>query len=189
MDVFSEYHGQYLAHQAREVYGMITVPILSDYMRGYLERSAALEIPDPLDRLNAVTDYRLRAMPTENIVKKWVAELKSLVQEECQKYHARLPALLGDQENDNLYDTDIDLVTVICESDPGLADAEKVACMVNASKHNGVDDARRNKYKMLERLQEKGVPTVRQKLCRTESEAVTFFKEQQQRQTAKTQNE
>ena len=121
---------------------------------------------------------------------KWVAELKSAVQEECQEYHARLlPALLGDQENDNLDDTGIGLVTVICESEPSLADVKKVACMANASKHNGMDDARRNKYKMLERLQEKGVPTNRQKLCRTESEAVTFFKEQQQRQTAKTQNE
>lgn len=66
MDVFSEYHGIYLSHQAREVYGVATVSVLSNYMRGYFEREA----PEELDR------WRREFMPDTDAFENWMKALQ-----------------------------------------------------------------------------------------------------------------
>jgi ATP-grasp domain len=67
---------------------------------------------------------------------------------------------------------------IICESDAGLAEAEQLAVQLKVSKHNGILEARRNKYWMNDKIQSKaGLPVVRQKLCTTLHEAIEFARE------------
>eukprot|EP00957_Ditylum_brightwellii_P018286 1377505-Ditylum_brightwellii.AAC.1 len=70
-----------------------------------------------------------------------------------------------------------DLVAIVCESDSGLADAERLGVLLNTTYHNGVDEARRNKYLMVERVKEAGLAVVKQRLCKTLEEACDFAKE------------
>lgn len=67
---------------------------------------------------------------------------------------------------------------VICESDSGLAEAEKLASELGVTKSNGINEARRDKYLMNEVIREKApnLKVVKQKLCRTVEEALKFAK-------------
>ena len=66
---------------------------------------------------------------------------------------------------------------IICESDSGLSDGERIASMLQLIKQNGFNEARRNKFLMNEELHKAGLATVKQKLCSTVDEAKEFAKE------------
>ena len=138
MDVFSEYHGIYLSHQAREAYGVATVSVLSDYMKGYFEREATEE----LDR------WKREFMPDDGAFGEWMKSLE-----------------------------DLELVAISCESDSGLADAERFGNKLNLTYHNGFNEARRNKFQMIEAVREAGLAVVRQRLCANADEAIAFAQE------------
>jgi biotin carboxylase len=70
-----------------------------------------------------------------------------------------------------------EIVGIICESDSGLADAEKFGVMLGLRNHDGINEARRNKYQMVETVGKAGLAVVRQRLCHTPEEAVEFAKE------------
>jgi hypothetical protein len=125
MDVFSDYHGLYLSHRAKEVYGAATVIVFSDYMKGYFQK----EQSDGLDQRMTM------CMPTINEKEGWCQQLEG-----CK------------------------LVAISCESDSGLADAEQLAVLLDLLHHNGVNEARRNKYLMLEAVGTAGLSVVKQQL-------------------------
>lgn len=138
MDVFSEYHGIFLSYQAREAYGVATISVLSDYMRGYFEREA----PEELDR------WRREFIPSDSQLKQWMDSLK-----------------------------EYELVAISCESDSGLADSERFGSQLKLSCQNGFNEARRNKYMMIETLRDAGLGVVKQCLCGSVDEAISFAEE------------
>jgi hypothetical protein len=69
---------------------------------------------------------------------------------------------------------DYDLVAIYCESDSGLADAERLGVLLNLTHHNGINEARRHKYLMNEVVGAAGLPVVRQRLCKSAAEARSF---------------
>ena len=66
------------------------------------------------------------------------------------------------------------LEAIICESDPGLAEAESFGAKLKVAKHNGINEARRNKYLMNKAVSKAGLKVVQQKLCKTVQEAIEF---------------
>lgn len=138
MDVFSEYHGIFLSHQAREAYGVATVSVLSNYMRGYFEKEEAEE----MDR------WKREFLPDEDNFQEWKQSLQ-----------------------------DYELVAISCESESGLGDAEKIADKLKLTHHNGFNEARRNKYQMIEAVREVGLEVVKQRLCQNIDEALAFAEE------------
>ncbi len=65
MDVFSQYHGIFLSQQAREAYGVATISVLSDYMKGYFETQA----PNELER------WKREFIPTQSQFQQWMDSL------------------------------------------------------------------------------------------------------------------
>ena len=82
---------------------------------------------------------------------------------------------------------------IICESDSGLADGERMAELLKIQKQNGFNEARRNKYLMNQVVSQSGLAVVNQRICRSVEEAIEFAielgltdsaeSEQQQRQS------
>lgn len=70
-----------------------------------------------------------------------------------------------------------EIVGIICESDSGLADAERLGALLGLQNHDGVNEARRNKFLMVEQVGNAGLAVVQQKLCYTPEEAIEFVKE------------
>jgi hypothetical protein len=138
MDVFSEFHGFYLAMRAKTAYGAAVVAVFSDYMKGYFE----IVKPEQLETRSTMF------MPTESQKEDWCRSLK-----------------------------DCELVAISCESDSGLADAERLGVLLGLERHDGVNEARRNKYLMIEEVGKTGIPVVKQKLCRDIEEAREFARE------------
>jgi len=68
---------------------------------------------------------------------------------------------------------------IICESDSGLADAEKLGDKLGLAphRHDGFNEARRNKFLMNKCVAEHGLRVVRQKMCSTLTDAVNFATE------------
>ena len=144
MDVFSEYHGMFLSHQAREAYGVATISVVSDYMKGFFLRQE--QSPEDLGYHQS---RKREFMPSdEKEYDSWIAQL--------QEY---------------------ELVAISCESDSGLADAERFASRLNVTHHNGFNEARRNKFQMIQTVEEiAGLEVVRQKLCDNVEDALNFGK-------------
>jgi ATP-grasp domain len=147
MDTFSEYHGNFLAHRAKTVYGVAIILVFSDYMKGFFE---ATHTPGPeLDQLLSM------CMPsTSDEVDLWYRLLQDDVRDggPCQ------------------------LVGLSCESDSGLEAAERLAVLLGPRllHHNGMNAARRHKYLMNQVVGNAGLSVVRQSLCRTVEEARAF---------------
>jgi hypothetical protein len=70
-----------------------------------------------------------------------------------------------------------EIVGIICETDSGLADAERLGVMLKLKNHDGINEARRHKFLMVEEVGKAGLEVVRQKLCFSSEEAVEFAKE------------
>ncbi|KAG7347744.1 biotin carboxylase [Nitzschia inconspicua] len=152
MDAFCDYHGLYLAERARQVYGVATISVLSDYMAGYFLQQHSKQS----DHGESPDELLSQAMPSSlEEAKIWLQSL--------QQVHGLE-----------------DIVAVICESDPGLAHAEQLGEWLNVKYQNNngpkgaINEARRNKFLMMETLRAAGVPVVQQQLCQTEDEAVEF---------------
>ena len=155
MDSFCEVHGQFLAERARDVYGVATLPVYSDYMRGYF-----LHL-QPDDRPENIEESLSMCMPSSlEEVKEWRSRLDEAF------------ALMGVSSADNMYE----LVALVCDSDSGLAHAEQLADWLNVTTRNpgGVREERRNKYLMAESVRSAGIPSLQQRLCRSREEAVEF---------------
>jgi hypothetical protein len=135
MDIFAEFHGMYLSHRAKEAYGVATVVVFSNYMKGYFEGAQAAD----LDQL------RTMCMPAADELKDWRRHLEG-----------------------------IELVAISCESDSGLADAERFGVSLNLTHHCGINEARRHKFLMNEAVSSAGLPVVRQRLCGSNAEARKF---------------
>ena len=149
MDIFSEYHGLYLAYRARMVYGVATIIVFSDYMNGYFQTTMPPD-DEELDGLLAMT------MP--------------MTREETESWYSSLP-------------TAIEIIGIHCESDSGLEASERFAELLGSARlrhcnTDGINPARRNKYLMNQVVSQAGLPVVRQRLCKTVEEALSFAKQE-----------
>ena len=70
-----------------------------------------------------------------------------------------------------------EIVGIICESDSGLDEAELLGEALHVLFHNGYNPARRDKFLMNNVAAEKGLRTVRQRMCASLEEAVDFATE------------
>jgi len=70
-----------------------------------------------------------------------------------------------------------EIVAIICESDSGLADAERFGVLLGLHNHDGFNEARRNKYLMVETVGKAGLAVVQQRLCYSPEEAIEFAKQ------------
>ncbi|KAL3764742.1 hypothetical protein ACHAW5_011293 [Stephanodiscus triporus] len=156
MDSFCDVHGQFLAERARDVYGVTTLQVYSDYMRGYF-----LHL-QPDDRPENIQESLSMCMPSSlEEVKEWCSRLDD---EFC---------LLGGASS---VEKGYELAALVCDSDSGLAHAEQLADWLNVTTRNpgGVQEKRRNKYLMIETIRSAGIPTIEQRLCSSQEEAVEF---------------
>jgi hypothetical protein len=158
MDVFCGYHGLYLTDMARDVYGVRCVHVLSEYMANYF----ASRQQDENDGMHLPPIPPMPSSPEEAI--EWQRDL--------------VENLLTDQKSIGRNYNDIEIKGLICESDPGLDDAERLSAWLNVTNHNGYNEARRNKFLTISTLASKEIPTVQQKLCGTAEEAIDFAREQ-----------
>lgn len=163
MDSFCDVHGLFLAQRARDMYGVIIVPVYSNYMAGY---------------------FRLqhhRGDAPENIHELLEMCMPSSV-EETKEWRALLDEMLSMGESSNgensnyLLPPRYEIVALVCDSDSGLADAEQLADWLNVTTRNpgGVCEDRRNKYLMMESIQHSGINSVKQRLSTSREEAIEF---------------
>ena len=101
------------------------------------------------------------------------------VEKEEGHLSSRLPDLTNEEEVEawkSLIPSNMEICGVYCESDSGLDDAERlgVALGLYPKCHDGVNEARRNKYLMNRKVGEAGLDVVKQKLCKTIEEAELF---------------
>ena len=188
MDALCEYHGQYLSDRARDVYNIRCVPVLSTYMTGYLKSLQEQQHQGGEDEeenngdsdatgiLPSLLPYDMLPMPSSS--------------EEVTEWRRQLVIKLGgDDEHDDdrrkkkNYDDPIEIIGLICESDPGLDNAEQLSKWLNVTNHC-YSQTTRNKFLTISKLASNKIKTVNQKLCTTVEEAVDFAKilEQNQRE-------
>mmetsp|Transcript_19588 Transcript_19588/g.29053 ORF Transcript_19588/g.29053 Transcript_19588/m.29053 type:complete len:546 (+) Transcript_19588:160-1797(+) len=161
--IFPKKWGKMKKGQKRAI---ILMDRFSDYHGGYLEQ-VALEVYG-VAVVNVLSTYLwgyfcqhyphleepklMRIPPTDELLKSWQQKLR---EEGVHRIEA-----------------------VICESDSGLAEAEKLAFDLGLTKSNGKNEARRNKYLMNEAIRQAAphLKVVNQKLCKTVEEALEFAK-------------
>ena len=103
------------------------------------------------------------------------------VEKESNHLSSRLPDLDNAEEVEawkSLIPSNMEICGIYCESDSGLDDAEKlgVALGLYPRCHDGVNEARRNKFLMNQMVGEAGLDVVKQKTCKTLEEAEAFAK-------------
>jgi len=165
MDVFCDFHGLYLTDMARVVYGVRCVHVLSDYMANFFlakEEQRKEEMGVGFEDGMPPLPPRMPSSSEETI--EWHSEL--------------VEKLLEDQKSIGRNYNKVEIKGLVCESDPGLDDAERLSTWLNATNHNGYNEARRNKFLTISTLASKGIPTVQQKLCDSVEEAIEFATEQ-----------
>ena len=163
MDVFCDYHGQYLTEVAREVYGVSCVHVLSEYMFNYFLSIRERQQQQQDDESEIPPMPPIPHMPSST--------------DEAIEWHRGLLLKLQNHPAGKNYD-EIEIRGLICESDPGLDDSERLSAWLNVTNHNGFNEARRNKFLTIATLASKGIPTVQQKLCDTVEEALDFATDQ-----------
>eukprot|EP00536_Pseudo-nitzschia_multiseries_P009914 jgi/Psemu1/297416/fgenesh1_pm.289_\ len=161
MDVFCEFHGRYLKEMARDVYGVECVPVLSEYMADYF---TSMEGQNEQQQQEHEHEHEPPPMPRMPSSPEEAAEWRrALLEHFRESEHAQ-------RHNYGA----IELRGLVCESDPGLADAERLCGWLNVTHHNGFNEARRNKFQTLSALAARNIPAVRQRLCGTVEEAIDF---------------
>lgn len=153
MDGFCPYHGGYLAARARDIPGVAVVHVLSDYLRGYLLQQGG-ESAEDLERMR---------MPASA--------------EDVQAWNDHI--IMGGGEGEDSK-KNVRFVAVYCESDSGLADAERLRQLlgVECQDEPAVSEARRHKYLMQQTVASAGALAVaKQKLCESVDEAQAFAQE------------
>lgn len=101
------------------------------------------------------------------------------VEKETDHLSSRMPDLDNAQEVEawkNLIPSNMEVCGIYCESDSGLNDAERlgVALGLYPRCHDGVNEARRNKFLMNQMVHDAGLDTVKQKSCKSLIEAEEF---------------
>ncbi len=162
MDAFSPYHGQYIAHAARHLYGAAVIHVLSDFFSRYLFQvegqmeHLSSRLPD-LSGLNfGLRDNSYGGESSND-------EAKG----ELQTWKSSLPS-------------DIQICGIYCESDSGLEDAERfgVALGLYPRYHDGFNKARRDKFLMNEVVKSVGgLEVVQQQSCKNLNEALEFARD------------
>ena len=111
--------------------------------------------------------------------------LRNKTKQAIEWRHDLIEKLLDDQKSIGKNYNDVEVKGLICESDPGLGDSERLSMWLNVTNHNGYNEARRNKFLTIATLASKGIPTVQQKLCDSVEEAIEFTTDQFSSLTAK----
>ena len=171
MDVFCDFHGQYLSVVAREVYGVRCINVLSEYMANYLtlqqQKHQSLSENDDFGDIQG-SENEMPPLP----------RMPSSPEEAIEWHRGLSETLLNHQKSINKNYNSIEIKGLICESDPGLDDAERLSTWLNVTNHNGYNEARRNKFLTIETLASKRIPTVQQQLCETIDDAISFAEDQ-----------
>jgi ATP-grasp domain len=172
MDGFCDYHSGYFKARIKEVFpDVIILPVLSDYLHGFLQQEGKIQSWHPGN--DHETQYHPRPRTMEE-VREWFKE--------------RLDAHQG-TEAEGLSDFQLwEFVGVYCESDSGLEDAEHLRelLQVSCSDEPIIFQARRHKHLMQLTVAERaGLRIAKQKLCSSELEirayAQSLLEEGQQR--------
>lgn len=178
MDSFCDVHGLFLAQRARDMYGVATLRVYSDYMRGYFqyqEQQRGDHVVENMDELLSM------CMPSSvQEVQEWRARLDGIVDAWWRTGDTNHS--MDDGSSTTSITTEkggYELTAVVCDSDSGLAHAEQLAIWLNVTARNpgegvALREDRRNKYHMIETLRHAGIDTVQQRLCQTRDEAVEF---------------
>ena len=96
-------------------------------------------------------------------------------EEECEIVIDRVP-LPGDEIAwRDEYFSDLDIVGVLCTSDAGLADAERLQHLLVPERSNGVKPARRDKWAMVEAMRSAGLAASDQAATDTWEELKAFL--------------
>lgn len=171
MDSFCEYHNRYLSDRARDVYGVRSVHVLSNYMTGYLR-----SLKQEGNEISSLPLIPMPSSPEEAI--EWRRQLvDKLLQLDVDTNVDTSTVIENDNNIDVISNRNNDIIELkglICESDPGLDDAERLSMWLNITNHNGFNEARRNKFLTISTLSSKNISTVRQQLCTTVDEAIEF---------------
>jgi len=153
MDQFTPYHGGYLSHQARKLYNVTIINVLSNYMAGYLYQqeqdgddedirqtlSAKIPLHAPDSDLNHVESLDPSVQSSNQ------SNLKPTVNEPNENSYNDYK--MADISEQDLVQTKrwkdkipfLDIVGIICESDSGLDDAERLGLALGLypRRHNG----------------------------------------------------
>jgi len=133
MDQFTPYHGGYLAYQARKLYNVTIVNVLSNYMAGYLYQQMdgeeeeiiyhTLSAKVPLHPSEGSSSSDHHAMDPQTTMVG--ADLSEQDVAQTRRWKEKIQFL--------------DIVGIICESDSGLDDAERlgVALGLHPHRHDG----------------------------------------------------
>lgn len=113
--------------------------------------------------INVFSDYMTGYFVKEHPGLMEPLEMRMPSQEQVDEWVAQLPV--------------DEIVGIICESDSGLADAERLGVMLKLKNHDGINEARRHKFLMVDEVGKAGLSVVSQKLCFSEEEAVQFAEE------------
>ena len=152
LDCFCPYHGIYLAQHVLQTYPNVAVVFcVSDYLKKYLQ------VTDP-DNDQWHSDAT--SMPTPENLEEW----KQKIAQGYSQNHSRQGPV------------ELEIIGVYCESDSGLADAERLRERLNVTCRDDPMrlEARRNKYLMNERVREHGLEVCQQRLCKSLGETKTF---------------
>lgn len=174
MDVFCDFHGRYLTEMAQEVYGVRCVHVLSEYMTNFFiakhQQRQQEEEDDGIDNREG-HENGIPPLPP-------IPRMPSSSEEAIEWNRDLVEKLLNDQKSIGMNFNDVEIKGLICESDPGLDDAERLSKWLNVTNHNGYNEARRNKFLTISTLVSKGIPSVQQKLCENVEEAIEFASDQ-----------
>ncbi|ACI64816.1 predicted protein [Thalassiosira pseudonana CCMP1335] len=117
-----------------------------------------------------------------HVLSDFMARYLYQVEEQTDHLSSRMPDLdKGDEVEawKSLIPSEMEICGLYCESDSGLEDAERmgVALGLYPRCHDGINQARRDKFLMNQVVSEAGLDTVKQKLCQTLEEAEEFARE------------
>jgi ATP-grasp domain len=162
MDGLCAYHGGYLAARARSIPGVAVVPVLSDYVRGYFEQQSRSGGGD----LNNGEDWsNMLSIPVSiEDVPAW--------KESCL-------ASVAENTGSSIDPSGPKWLAVYCESDSGLADAERLRELFQTECQDTptISLARRHKHLQQQVVSDAGLDVAQFRLCGSVSDAMAFARE------------
>lgn len=159
-----ETHKEHIQQQKQKpIKAIIIMDGFSPYHGQYLDQAA----------------HHLYGAAVIHILSDFMTRFMYQVEKETDHLSSRMPDLDNAQEVEawkNLIPSNMEVCGIYCESDSGLDDAEKlgVALGLYPRCHDGVNEARRNKYLTNQMVQDAGLDTVKQKSCKSLKEAEEF---------------
>lgn len=133
MDSFTPYHGGYLSHQAKKLYNVTIIHVLSNYMSGYLlQQLNQNDDDDKEDELYNILSTKVPIHPSSGISSN-----------DYSTYDPQQSLLLADITQEDFIQTKywkdkisfLNIVGIICESDSGLEDAERLGIALGLYPH------------------------------------------------------